>query len=121
MPCLGPCLGPCPGPFGVLTKKGAPRNFPIGRLNNYDKEMKKHKGPLSMVSELESIEDAGEKEDLTVSSGLEQIAKLDRNDSALASGSISSQVHKLSESIGEDLSISNKTPPNASNKPQSNA
>ena len=75
-----------------------PRNFPIGRLNNYDKEMKKHKGPLSMVSELESIEDAGEKEDITVSSCFE-IAKLDNldnlpNDSQLASGSMSSQVHR---------------------------
>ena len=34
-----------------------PRNFPIGRLNNYNKTMKKHKGPLSLASELESIEE----------------------------------------------------------------
>ena len=33
----------------------APRSFPIGRLNNYNKTMKKHKGPLSLASELESI------------------------------------------------------------------
>ena len=33
----------------------ASNNFPIGRLNNYDKGLKKYKGPLSMVSELESI------------------------------------------------------------------
>ena len=51
-----------------------------------------------MVSELESIEDAGEKEDITVSSCFE-IAKLDNldnlpNDSQLASGSMSSQVHR---------------------------
>jgi len=32
-----------------------PRSFPIGRLNNYSKTMKRHKGPLSMMSELESI------------------------------------------------------------------
>jgi len=35
-----------------------PRNFPIGRLNNYNKTMKRHKGPLSLASELESIEEA---------------------------------------------------------------
>lgn len=34
-----------------------PRSFPIGRLNNYNKTMKKHKGPLSMMSELESIDE----------------------------------------------------------------
>ena len=35
----------------------APRNFPIGRLNNYDKKMKKHKGPLSLKNDLESIDE----------------------------------------------------------------
>ena len=34
-----------------------PRSFPIGRLNNYNKTMKKHKGPLSLMSELESIDE----------------------------------------------------------------
>ena len=34
---------------------GIPRSFPIGRLNNYNKIMKRHKGPLSFVSDLESI------------------------------------------------------------------
>ena len=34
-----------------------PRIFPIGRLNNYNKMMKRHKGPLSFSSELESIEE----------------------------------------------------------------
>ena len=34
-----------------------PRSFPIGRLNNYNKTMKKHKAPLSFVSELESIDE----------------------------------------------------------------
>lgn len=34
-----------------------PRSFPIGRLNNYNKNLKKHKGPLSFVSELESIDE----------------------------------------------------------------
>lgn len=40
-----------------------PRAFPIGRLNNYNKNMKKHKGPVSLVSELESIDEAGELSD----------------------------------------------------------
>ena len=34
-----------------------PRSFPIGRLNNYNKTMKRHKGPLSLMSELESIKE----------------------------------------------------------------
>jgi len=34
-----------------------PRSFPIGRLNNYNKNLKKHKGPLSLMSELESIDE----------------------------------------------------------------
>ena len=41
----------------VPTTQQDSRNFPISRLNNYDEQMKKHRGPLSMVSELESIED----------------------------------------------------------------
>ena len=41
----------------VPGTSGIPRNFPIGRLNNYNKTMKKHKGPLSLASELESIEE----------------------------------------------------------------
>ena len=40
-----------------------PRSFPIGRLNNYNKTMKKHKGPLSMMSELESIDEVEVSED----------------------------------------------------------
>jgi len=36
---------------------GVPRHFPIGRLNNYNKMMKRHKGPLSFVSDLESIQE----------------------------------------------------------------
>ena len=42
----------------VPGTSSVPRSFPIGRLNNYNKNMKKHKGPLSMMSELESIEEA---------------------------------------------------------------
>ena len=41
-----------PGAEGEINK-----NFPIGRLNNYSKQLKMHKGPLSMVSELESIDE----------------------------------------------------------------
>jgi len=40
--------------MGALEK---PRNFPIPRLNNYNKSLKKLKGPLSLHSELESIEE----------------------------------------------------------------
>ena len=43
------------------------RNFPIGRLNNYSKTLKKHKGPLSLSSELESIDeidDSGDNKDI---------------------------------------------------------
>lgn len=47
----------------VVNSTDEIRNFPIGRLNNYDKELKKHKGPLSLASELESIEDLEEIED----------------------------------------------------------
>lgn len=43
-----------PGTLGIA------RNFPIGRLNNYSKTMKKHKGPLSLMSDLESIEEGGD-------------------------------------------------------------
>lgn len=39
----------------VPGTSGVPRHFPIGRLNNYNKMMKRHKGPLSFVSDLESI------------------------------------------------------------------
>lgn len=42
----------------VLGTRDIPRNFPIGRLNNYNKTMKKHKGPLSLTSALESIEES---------------------------------------------------------------
>lgn len=45
-----------------------PRSFPIGRLNNYNKNMKRHKGPVSMISELESIDEAGEMSDKLESS-----------------------------------------------------
>ena len=31
------------------------KNFPISRLNNYNTTLKKHRGTLSLVSELESI------------------------------------------------------------------
>ncbi len=41
----------------VPGTQGTPRSFPIGRLNNYNKIMKKHRGPLSFMSELESIEE----------------------------------------------------------------
>ena len=41
----------------ILDAQEKPRNFPIGRLNNYDKQMKRHKGPLSLASELESIDE----------------------------------------------------------------
>ena len=39
----------------VPTEQASNTNFPIGKLNNYDKGLKKYRGPLSMVSELESI------------------------------------------------------------------
>jgi len=44
----------------IKAPNSVPRNFPIGRLNNYDKLMKKHKQPLSLMSELESIDESGE-------------------------------------------------------------
>ena len=72
----------------VHGQKKDARNFPIGRLNNYDKEMKKHKGPLSMMSELESIKDEGENEDLSISSlmcsGVENKSILDRLDKSVS-------------------------------------
>ena len=39
----------------VPREQAASQGFPIGKLNNYDKGLKKYKTPLSMVSELESI------------------------------------------------------------------
>ena len=51
----------------ILDSNEQPRNFPIGRLNNYNKTLKKHKGPLSLMSELESIDEiddhSGEKKE----------------------------------------------------------
>ena len=51
----------------ILDSNDQPRNFPIGRLNNYNKTLKKHKGPLSLMSELESIDEiddySGEKKE----------------------------------------------------------
>lgn len=41
----------------VPGTQSIPRSFPIGRLNNYNKTMKRHKGPLSLMSELDSIEE----------------------------------------------------------------
>ena len=41
----------------VPGNRSKPRNFPIPRLNNYNKSLKKLKGPLSLCSELESIEE----------------------------------------------------------------
>ena len=41
------------------SESGSNKNFPIGRLNNYTKTMKKHRGPLSMASLLESIDEEG--------------------------------------------------------------
>lgn len=37
---------------------GAVKNFPIGRLNNYDPMMKMRRGPVSLDSDLESIDEA---------------------------------------------------------------
>ena len=34
----------------VVNNNNEAKNFPIGRLNNYDKELKKHRGPLSFAS-----------------------------------------------------------------------
>ena len=51
----------------ILESNDQPRNFPIGRLNNYNKTLKKHKGPLSLMSELESIDeidDSGDNKDI---------------------------------------------------------
>ena len=41
-----------PGTTGTVTK-----NFSIGRLNNYDPLMKMLRGPVSLDSDLESIEE----------------------------------------------------------------
>jgi hypothetical protein len=41
----------------VPGTQSVPRSFPIGRLNNYNKNLKRHKGPLSLISELESIDE----------------------------------------------------------------
>ena len=41
----------------VLKVTEKPRNFPIGRLNVYNPLMKKHRGSLSLKSNLESIEE----------------------------------------------------------------
>ena len=44
---------------------GAIRNFPIGRLNNYNAKMKSIRGPVNLSSDLESINEAlsSDKED----------------------------------------------------------
>ena len=34
-----------------------PRYFMLGKLNNYDKTLKKHRGQLSFMSDLESIDE----------------------------------------------------------------
>ena len=47
----------------IADPRSKPRNFPVGRLNNYNKTMKKHKGPLSFMSELESIHESNEQSD----------------------------------------------------------
>ena len=47
----------------VADPRSEPRSFPIGRLNNYNKKLKMHKGPLSLMSELESIDEGGELSD----------------------------------------------------------
>lgn len=47
----------------IIGPNSQPRNFPVGRLNNYTKTMKKHKGPVSMLSELESIDEGNELSD----------------------------------------------------------
>ena len=54
-------------------------------MNNYDKEMKKHKGPLSFSSNLESIEDIeySEKESSAHNGKIER--------SCMASGTLSSK------------------------------
>ena len=52
--------------------QSVPRGFPVGRLNNYNKTMKKHRGPLSMMSELESIDEGQELSDKQKSSSLEE-------------------------------------------------
>ena len=48
----------------VLKVQEKPRNFPIGRLNNYNKNLRKLKGPLSMANKMEHIaESLDDKED----------------------------------------------------------
>ena len=69
----------------VVNKTKESKNFPIGRLNNYDKEMKKHKGPLSFCSQLESIED-DENESKELGSSKENV---NIDPSCMASGDLS--------------------------------
>ena len=47
----------------IFDSKDQPRNFPIGRLNNYSKQLKHHQGPLSLMSELESIDEIEKSDD----------------------------------------------------------
>ena len=47
----------------ILDSRDKPRNFPIGRLNNYSKQLKGHRGPLSLMSELESIDEIDKSDD----------------------------------------------------------
>ena len=47
----------------ILDSRDQPRNFPIGRLNNYSKQLKRHQGPLSLMSELESIDEIDKSDD----------------------------------------------------------
>ena len=42
-----------------------PQRFSMCRLNNYSKRMKKHKGPLSFMSELESINEGSDEVELS--------------------------------------------------------
>ena len=57
--------------ISIPTSQAENKNFPISRLNNYDEQLKKHKGPLSMVSELDSILDDEEGEDKINTDSLE--------------------------------------------------
>lgn len=57
----------------INDSQSKPKNFPLGRLNNYSKMMKNHKGAaLSMVSELESIDEGQELGERQESDSLEQ-------------------------------------------------
>lgn len=71
----------------------APRSFPIGRLNNYNKTMKKHKGPLSFTSELESIDEVDQSDKLDSSSQHLVMNK----DYSLDESFVKSDSHSLSE------------------------